>query len=1236
MIDTDVTGTAPGRAAVVSFVAADHRSGRTSVVANVAWSLAARGNRVLILDWDLRGTRIHEYLRPFLVDEALDDEVISRLGADLTRAITTAFGAAAEFRHYLPGGLAAVPRLDVVVPAPGRPPGGPDELARFTRLRAYLTSSEYDYVLLDGQPGETGTVVRDALIADRVVLCFASQDNAAREAAGLAVAVARDSPLGARILAVPSYLDTEFPLAPEEQAEQCGAVIRTALRAGNVRVGDETVRVVPVPFRTPDAVLVPVVYAPDDEPEVLAAYRALVEAVSDGAVTELAPTSERLRDQYRDYLRRHTGAQSGDSKPIEILYCSLDRPWADWAAGQLRAAGLNAQLHCVETGLRTVSPGSVVVAGRGRPLDGAGLTAGQMAELVLLRVTDEAVPVPGVPDVDLTGCSHAQARLRLLATLATSGELPPGGTGRLPSDRPAGVVGLPSQDPGTVHRVRETEQLRDLLPSGVPARAWLSGPPAAGRTGLAVAYASEFGYEYSLIWHVPAHDRPSAKASLSRLAERIGVLIDDEDRPTAVLQQVAAGYQPSLLIYDDVSDPATVEGLLPEPGTGHVLLVRDAGGAPDESVEVGPLTRDEARELLRDNLGEHSAGRLDALLDAVGAQPLNLRLTIGCIRAATGLLRARGLHGTEAAEKAAQLFLSALTAREPGKQRTDRLRSVAGSFLSLLDSYPGGRLVAAFALMCAHLAPDGVSLRLLRSTPFLTGLISAAGESADDLAGDATEIEVVMHSGQRFELFRIDRVGEPRLRMHPIMQQALLAVAGPERAERARRLTMQALAAWAPNDAEFLAGDREPDLREIGRHVLGLGALDELDSTPVRRLLVLHLAMLAKDGRPDQLRAGLAVAEHLQRTWPDRTDPLVRRLAVHHADLLRSLGDNAGSLAVDVAAHGEEPEQPARLQLRAAVNRRGVAGDLRGIGAFDRALTEDRATYRAMRAMLGQEHEQTLRTRHNLALSNYFAGFQEGARNLETETFRIRRGLSENDFLTWWCAIDLAVYQRATGDFAGARRLLAEAETRLTNLRGAGDPLTIRAKAALAVTERRLGKYPEARLRSGQALAAYQRTAGEQSLVTQGARLSLAVDLSYTGDMPAALAAAETALAAIRGLLLPDHPFVAVAEMTAAGLFRRAGRTMPALETAGEAVRLLADRLRPGHPWLIAARINQANALLDSGERDQAAAVLGEAAEAAELLPEGHPYLAILQNNSMVLDGGNGSPVDVDVEIEST
>jgi len=73
----------PDPGTIVPFYSYKGGSGRTMLLANVAWILASAGRRVVAIDWDLEAPGLHRYFAPFLADrdcthsEGVIDLVIS-------------------------------------------------------------------------------------------------------------------------------------------------------------------------------------------------------------------------------------------------------------------------------------------------------------------------------------------------------------------------------------------------------------------------------------------------------------------------------------------------------------------------------------------------------------------------------------------------------------------------------------------------------------------------------------------------------------------------------------------------------------------------------------------------------------------------------------------------------------------------------------------------------------------------------------------------------------------------------------------------------------------------------------------------------------------------------------------------------------------------------------------------------------------------------------------------------
>jgi MinD-like ATPase involved in chromosome partitioning or flagellar assembly len=60
----------PGQ--ITTFYSYKGGTGRTMLLANVAWILASAGKRVLAIDWDLEAPGLHQYFHPFLIDPHLE------------------------------------------------------------------------------------------------------------------------------------------------------------------------------------------------------------------------------------------------------------------------------------------------------------------------------------------------------------------------------------------------------------------------------------------------------------------------------------------------------------------------------------------------------------------------------------------------------------------------------------------------------------------------------------------------------------------------------------------------------------------------------------------------------------------------------------------------------------------------------------------------------------------------------------------------------------------------------------------------------------------------------------------------------------------------------------------------------------------------------------------------------------------------------------------------------------
>lgn len=200
---------------VFTFYSYKGGTGRSMLLANVAWSLASAGAKVLLIDWDLEAPGLHRYFAPFLGD---DPELRSQSGIiewlsaywdaalDLPEeSVETIVREYADPRHFicaldtgqlLPGGidLLCAGRQDANYAT---------AVADFdyTQLYVKLRGEEfidvaksilvgpdgYDYVLVDSRTGVSDTSgFCTVVLADTLVVCFTYNNQSVTGASQIA------------------------------------------------------------------------------------------------------------------------------------------------------------------------------------------------------------------------------------------------------------------------------------------------------------------------------------------------------------------------------------------------------------------------------------------------------------------------------------------------------------------------------------------------------------------------------------------------------------------------------------------------------------------------------------------------------------------------------------------------------------------------------------------------------------------------------------------------------------------------------------------------------------------------------------------------------------------------------------------------------------------------------------------------------------------------------------------
>lgn len=207
-------GGEPGR--ILTFYSYKGGTGRTMLLANVAWILASAGKRVLVVDWDLEAPGLHRYLHPFLLDPELTateglidfvtDYAVTAMTPDnqgddwwLSRADISRYAVSLDYDGFPEGAT-----LDFV-------PAGRQGEAYASRVNsfdwqdfygrlgggAFLDAvkqkmrEDYDYVLVDSRTGVSDTAgICTVQLPDTLVVCFTLNTQSIEGAAAVAESVA--------------------------------------------------------------------------------------------------------------------------------------------------------------------------------------------------------------------------------------------------------------------------------------------------------------------------------------------------------------------------------------------------------------------------------------------------------------------------------------------------------------------------------------------------------------------------------------------------------------------------------------------------------------------------------------------------------------------------------------------------------------------------------------------------------------------------------------------------------------------------------------------------------------------------------------------------------------------------------------------------------------------------------------------------------------------------------------
>jgi tetratricopeptide (TPR) repeat protein len=558
--------------------------------------------------------------------------------------------------------------------------------------------------------------------------------------------------------------------------------------------------------------------------------------------------------------------------------------------------------------------------------------------------------------------------------------------------------------------------------------------------------------------------------------------------------------RPWLVVLDDISDLADLDGLWPEGPTGRVLITTmNSAAFADQSpalvLPVGVFSPREALSYLMGRLTADPDQRLGAidLVGDLGCEPLAL---------------------TQASAVIASSTMSCRDYRGYFARRRDHLAAAAGGSLRAAG------VTWTFCFEQAdHLSPGGIARSLLPIAALLDGhgipgAIFATAAAREYLAADGAGGSVDREHArsallllERAGLLSIDLAGAPpAIRMSPAVQAAIRDVLPADTLERATRAAADALLeVWPEDDARaWLAGG----LRSCAAS-LQKAAGD----------------LLWADGcHPLLLRAGRSLGG-ARLTGP----------AVTYWRELGTVSDRIlGPDHPDTVVAGE--------QLAEAYLTAGQAAD--AVPWFEWVLGD------RVRA-LGPDSPGTLAARRRLGHAQVAASQPaEAVTVLEGAVSDYERVLGPHHLDTLGAQDELAAAYYAAGRFSDASQLYRE------RLQGSRHPEAMTTREKLADAYLAEGRMKDALSQYKRALADRERVLGRDHLDTISTRGSLGSAYHAAGRMGSALQLFEQTHTGYERVLGADHPDTLACGANLASAYYAVGRLTDATTLLRDTVAL--------------------------------------------------------------------------------
>lgn len=1249
---------------VITFYSYKGGTGRSMALANVAWILAANGNRVLVADWDLESPGLHRFFKPYLREEELrgtggvidlireyEDANMPEPPADRPDnwleeyakvrypfTINWTFGGGGSL-DFLSAGRQN-DHYAVTVSALdwenfyNRLQGA----KFFDALRADM-KRRWDYVLIDSRTGLSDVADICTLhLPDILVDCFTLSDQGIEGAARVARSIRKlraKEKRQPRILPVPMRVDQ----AEKEKAEAGRALAVRSFEDLPSGMSESDRRKywseVEVPYRAfyaYEETLAVFGDPPGSRTSLLAAYETLTEYITDGKHTSLPPMDERLRIREKGRYERRYPDMPDDE--IILRYAPEDQVWAEWIERQLMAVGARVrgskaegergeERRAARSRTLTIISHSYIAAEPGSmpPLELPGSGAPLAVYVADVRQLPEFPAEKTVTFVNQPA-SVAVSRLQQLVGRQVDAAKPVDSQSgpRYPGLEPR-VFYAPGRNARFTGREGELTTLREQLlaggqavvlqeqrnqPTALPVA--LQGMGGIGKTQLAIEYVHRFRNAYDVVWWVQADPPEFVDTALADMAPQIGVEIEGTetaaDTARAVLQKLRRGEAGRrwLIVYDNAEAMERITPFIPPiPQDGSGhVIVTSRNSAWSESANSLPI------DVFRRS---ESIAHIRRRVPSVTEQEANsIAEVLGdlpiAIAVAGAWLAETGATPAEYLQQVERRGSHVLSAQSTWDLSLDRLKE---------------RSPAAYRMLqfCSVFAPE-IALDLLTSDRMAEALAPI----------DPSVTERVMRSApiqqmSRLALIKVDpHAGQ--VQMHRVLQAVVRDRMTEDELETTRRQVQLVLAGSRPAGE---VDDRHTwrQFRLLWPHLEVSGAVRSAEPS-VRQLFIDRVRFLWLAG---DLQQGEQVARRTVEAWQEMLsyapgDAVLARQLLHLrfnlGNILRSLGrfDDSRALDEEVLRKQQEllgPEHPHTLMTAG-----GFAGDLRALGRYSEALPRDAATMQAWHKVLGEDHPRTLVAGSNLAVSHRALGDFRTARALDEQVYEQRRKVLGRDHQdTLLSASNLGRDMREAGEYKRSVEFLERVLHLYRETYGPDDRGSLNAQVNLAVSLRSAGRPEEAAKHLEEAFRRLNDRFGPTSPDTLACRLSRSANLLVSGEPDDGRAELLSVEQAYRSSLGEGHPHSIVCLNNLCVAARITSEYQLALELAARATAEFERILGSGHPYSLAAAVNLAGCLMEVGKGEAAYDRMRQAADLmTQTLGPNHPDTLACKTNAEI------------------